>query len=49
MTNNYILLIMNCEKYAHKRENQKATWLKYLPNTIQYFHVIGRNIDFNVD
>lgn len=45
----YILLIMNCEKYLHKRENQKSTWLQYLPNTILYFHVIGRNIDVEKD
>ena len=37
----YILLIMNCKNYKHKALQQKNTWLKYLPNYIKYFHVIG--------
>ncbi len=41
MEPDYVLLIMNCVKYAHKSEEQKNTWLKHLPNTIAYFHVLG--------
>ena len=37
----YILLILNCEKYKDKAENQKETWLKLLPQHIRYYHVIG--------
>lgn len=37
----YILLIMNCVKYKSKALYQKETWLKYLPNNVKYFHVIG--------
>jgi hypothetical protein len=37
----YILLILNCEKYKYKAENQKQTWLKTLPQHIRYYHVIG--------
>jgi len=37
----YILLILNCEKYKQKAENQKNTWLKTLPQNILYFHVLG--------
>ena len=37
----YILLILNCEKYKYKAENQKETWLKTLPQNIRYYHVIG--------
>lgn len=42
----YILLIMNCEKYSHKRENQINGWLKNICNNdILYFHVIGKKIE----
>jgi len=37
----YILLIMNCEKYREKALKQKETWLPQLPSHIIYFHVIG--------
>jgi hypothetical protein len=32
---------MNCTKYAYKAHYQKNTWLKKLPETIPYFHVLG--------
>lgn len=35
----FILLIMNCEKYRYKADIQKNTWLKDV--NIPYFHVIG--------
>jgi len=41
----YILLIMNCQKYDFKRIKQKETWLNYsniCPINL-YFHVIGNN------
>jgi len=37
----FVLLILNCEKYIEKAANQKNTWLKTLPDTLPYFHVIG--------
>lgn len=37
----FVLLIMNCTKYAYKAHYQKNTWLKKLPETIPYFHVLG--------
>lgn len=40
----YILLILNCEKYKYKAENQKETWLKTLPQNIRYYHVIGNKV-----
>jgi len=46
----YILLIMNCEKYNYKRIRQKETWLNYsniFPINL-YFHVIG-NINLEND
>jgi len=39
MSNDYILLIMNCKKYKDKSEKQKEGWLKKV--NIPYFHVIG--------
>ena len=41
ITNDYILLIMNCKKYKYKADIQKSGWLKNLPNELIYFHVIG--------
>jgi hypothetical protein len=40
MTADYILLIMNCERYAPKAQYQKHTWLKEIK--IPYYHVIGK-------
>jgi hypothetical protein len=37
----FILLILNCQKYRWKAEHQKNTWLKSLPENLLYFHVIG--------
>ena len=37
----FILLIMNCEKYRFKAEKQKTIWLPLLPVNLIYFHVIG--------
>ena len=37
----YILLIMNCQKYRHKALIQKNTWLQTIPDNIHYYHVIG--------
>jgi hypothetical protein len=39
----FILLIMNCKKYREKADVQKKTWLKELPSTIKYYHVIGNS------
>ena len=42
----YVLLIMNCEKYRYKAEHQKNTWLINLPHDITYYHVLGNaNLD----
>ena len=40
-TQDFILLIMNCEKYRYKAELQKNGWLKRLPPRLVYYHVIG--------
>jgi len=48
----FVLLIMNCAKYAYKAHYQKNTWLKKLPETIPYFHVLGNpslQTDFEFD
>jgi hypothetical protein len=37
----FILLIMNCEKYKYKAELQKSGWLKQIPTRLVYYHVIG--------
>lgn len=37
----FIMLIMNCKAYKSKAEYQKKTWLKYIPQHIKYYHVIG--------
>ena len=39
--NDYILLIMNCEKYSEKAQKQKESWIKDLPKQMIYFHVLG--------
>jgi len=39
----FILLIMNCQKYTEKASAQKNTWLKQLPPNIKYYHVIGNS------
>ena len=36
----YILLIMNCEKYAWKADIQKDSWLKTIPSSLPYFHIV---------
>ena len=37
----FILLIMNCKKYAKKALYQKMTWLTQIPQHLKYYHVIG--------
>ena len=37
----FIMLIMNCKKYAKKAEFQKMTWLPKIPAYLRYYHVIG--------
>jgi len=37
----FILLIMNCKKYADKASMQKTTWLRNIPSRLKYYHVIG--------
>ena len=45
----FIFLIMNCQKYREKAIVQKKTWLMELPHDkIIYYHVIG-NIDLQTD
>jgi len=41
LVQDYILLIMNCERYREKSKKQKETWIPLLPNTLKYYHVIG--------
>ena len=42
----FIMLIMNCQKYVKKAAFQKMTWLKQIPQHLKYYHVIG---DENLD
>jgi hypothetical protein len=37
----FIMLIINCKKYAMKALYQKNTWLKQIPSYLLYYHVIG--------
>ena len=37
----FILLIMNCEKYREKAVKQKSGWLSNLPEYLIYYHVLG--------
>lgn len=37
----FIMLIMNCKKYAKKAQFQKMTWLPQIPAYLRYYHVIG--------
>jgi hypothetical protein len=39
----FILLIMNCQKYRYKAEHQKNTWLKNITPKLIYYHVIGND------
>jgi len=48
----FIMLIMNCKKYAKKALFQKKTWLSNIPSYLKYYHVIGNesletNYEFN--
>jgi hypothetical protein len=48
----FIMLIMNCKKYAKKAIFQKMTWLKQIPTYLKYYHVIGDeslDTDFRFD
>jgi hypothetical protein len=40
----FILLIMNCQKYRYKAEHQKQNWLKTLTSKLIYYHVIGNEL-----
>jgi hypothetical protein len=37
----FIMLIMNCKKYADKAAYQKQSWLPGVPGFLKYYHVIG--------
>jgi hypothetical protein len=37
----FILLIMNCKKYADKASLQKTAWLRNIQSHLKYYHVIG--------
>lgn len=37
----FIMLIMNCKKYAKKAKFQKMTWLPRIPAYLRFYHVIG--------
>jgi len=41
LENEFILLIMNCQKYRDKALKQKNGWLRELPDYIPYYHVLG--------
>lgn len=48
LVQDYVLLIMNCERYREKSKKQKETWIPLLPTTLKYYHVIG-NPDLETD
>jgi hypothetical protein len=35
----FVLIILNCKKYDHKRQRQITTWLQHFP--LPYYHVLG--------
>lgn len=37
----YILLILNCNKYRYKATRQRNTWIPTLSDKIRYYHVLG--------
>jgi len=39
----FILVIMNCQKYQKKAKFQKMTWLPHIPAYLRYYHVIGNS------
>lgn len=41
MQKDFILLIMNCKKYALKAQYQRVTWLPLIPSFLSYYHVVG--------
>jgi len=41
ITQDYILLIFNCEKYRYKAQKQKESWLKQIPSYLKYYHVLS--------
>lgn len=49
-SDDYILLVMNCQKYRKKALYQKTTWLNNLPENLKYYHVIGNeNMEYAFD
>jgi hypothetical protein len=40
----FILLIMNCQKYRYKAEYQKKTWLQSITPKLIYYHVIANEL-----
>ena len=44
MIQEYIMLIMNCKKYANKALYQKKTWLRKIPSYLIYYHVVGNEM-----
>lgn len=52
ITQDYLLLIMNCVKYRKKALVQKSDWLQRIPSYLKYYHVIGNEKmekDFLID
>lgn len=49
----FVLLILNCQKYAFKAQKQRETWLPQIPQDLVYYHVVGDptliGCDFVVD
>jgi len=48
LVQDYILLIMNCERYREKANKQKETWIPLISSSLIYYHVIG-NPDLETD
>jgi hypothetical protein len=41
MEQEYILLILNCNKYAYKKKIQEKLWVNHIPLNIKHFYVRG--------
>jgi hypothetical protein len=37
----YVVAIVSCRRYAHKRRQQVATWCQTIPGSVPWFHVVG--------
>ena len=41
ISQDFILLILNCKKYRYKADLQKKLWVNNLPYFIKHFYIVG--------